>query len=136
MPFRWLLILIVVAQATEAAEPARIAGGGSVSDLRFKDIRGLVRSLDDFGKKRAYVFLFTTTECPLVRKTIPKLSALEREWTPRGVQFVAVNVGPQDTLRTMAGQAIELDAVFPFVKDTDHSCVRALGVERTPTVVV
>jgi mono/diheme cytochrome c family protein len=52
------------------------------------------------------------------------------------VQFVAINVGVDDTLKEIAGQAIDLDAVFPFVKDTDHSCVRALGVERTPTVVV
>ncbi|MDP1796142.1 MAG: redoxin family protein [Planctomycetaceae bacterium] len=133
---QWMLFALLFGPPLLAAEPVRSPVSASISDLRFKDIRGLVRSLDDFGKKRAFVFVFTTTECPLVRKTIPKLSALEREWTPRGVQFVAVNVGPQDSLRMMAGQAIELDAVFPFVKDTNHSCVRALGVERTPTVVV
>ncbi len=119
-----------------AAETVRVPLGTTVTDLRVKDIRGLVRSLDDFGKPRAYVFVFTTTQCPLVRKTIPKLSAIEREWTPKGVQFAAINVGPQDTIRDMAAHAIELDAVFPFVKDIDQSCVRAFGVDRTPTVVV
>lgn len=131
----WVLIAHCGLNAL-AAETPRVQIGTSVAELRMKDIRGLVRSLDDFGKPRAYVFVFTTTQCPLVRKTIPKLSALEQEWTPRGVQFVAVNVGLQDTLRDMAGQAIELEAVFPFVKDADHSIARAMGVDRTPTVVV
>lgn len=136
---RTVLLSVIVALSVipaNAVEPPRVALGTRVSELRFKDIRGIVRTLDDFGKPRAIVVVFTTTQCPLVRKTVPKLSALERDWTPRGVQFVAINVGQQETIRDMAGQAIELDAVFPFVKDADHSCVRALGVDRTPTVVV
>ena len=36
----------------------------------------------------------------------------------------------------MAAQAIEFDAAFPFVKDFDYSCVKSLGVSRTPEVVV
>lgn len=131
------LILAVGPTGTVTAdEAAPVPLGTRIPDVRMKDIRGLVRSLDDFDKPRALVFVFTTTQCPLVRKTIPKLSALEREWTPRGVQFVAINVGPQDTLRGMAAQAIELEAVFPFVKDIDQSCIRAMGVDRTPAVVI
>ncbi|MBC8115987.1 MAG: redoxin family protein, partial [Candidatus Saccharimonas sp.] len=110
--------------------------GDTIADLRFKDIRGLPRSLADLGTKRAYVFVFTTTQCPLVRKSMPKLIDLDSRFGPREVQFVAVNVGPEETIRDMAAQALEFDAVFPFVKDTDLSCMKALGVERTPEVVV
>ncbi len=133
----WFLTLgVLSAAACPAAAAPTVPLGSEVANLRFKDIRGLVRSLDDFGKPKACVLVFTTTQCPLVRKSIPKLSALEKEWSPRGVQFAAINVSPQDTLREIAGQAIELDAVFPFVKDVDQSCARTLGIERTPTVVI
>lgn len=113
-----------------------VALGDKVGGLRFKDIRGLVRSLDDFGAKNAYVFVFTTTQCPLVRQSLPKLNDLDKELSAKGVQFVAVNVGVEDTLRDMAAQAIDHESAFPFVKDVDQSCVKALGVTRTPEAVV
>jgi hypothetical protein len=36
----------------------------------------------------------------------------------------------------MAQQAIDFGVEFPLVKDTDGSCVKALGVQRTPGVAV
>lgn len=134
---RWLMLLLVVAGLAQS-RPLMAASniGDTIADLRFKDIRALNRSLADLGKRKAYVFVFTTTSCPLVRRSIPKLIELDQRFGPQDVQIVAVNVGLDDTIRDMAAQAIELDAAFPFVKDTDLSCVKALGVSRTPEVAV
>ncbi len=134
----WMMCLLTVCLTFHPAQGAdrQPAVGDAIADLRFKDIRGLSRSLADLGTKRAYVFVFTTTQCPLVRKSMPKLIDLDARFGPREVQLVAVNVGPDDTIRDMAAQALEFDAAFPFVKDTDLSCVKGLGVERTPEVVV
>jgi hypothetical protein len=130
-----VLILIAIGRATQASD--RIPSiGESISDLRFKDIRALNRSLADLGPKRAYVFAFTTTHCPLVKRSMPKLVDLDTRFRSQDVQFVAVNVGLDDTIRDMAAQAIEFEAAFPFVKDTDLSCVKALGPTHTPEVVV
>lgn len=130
-----LLVLASMGQIAGArAEVPQI--GDTIPDLRFKDIRALPRSLTDFGKNRAYVFVFTTTSCPLVRRSIPKMIELDGKYASQQVQFVAVNVGPNDTIRDMAAQAIEFDAAFPFVKDENLSCAKALGVTRTPGVAV
>ena len=93
--------------------------GSLVSDLRFKDIRALPRSLSEMGKPKAWVLVFTTTHCPLVRKTLPKLVELQSHFRESNVQFVAINVGADDTLREMAAQAIDFDVPFAFVKDVD-----------------
>jgi thiol-disulfide isomerase/thioredoxin len=130
------LLLLGLSSAFASAADRKPAIGDTISDLRFKDIRALSRSLADFGSKRAYVFAFTTTQCPLVRKSMPKLIELDKRFGPRDVQFVAVNVGADDTIREMAAFALEFDASFPFVKDRDLSCAKSLGVERTPEVVV
>lgn len=122
-------------EATGADSPVAVIGQ-AIRDLRFRDIRGLNRSLQELGDKRAYVLVFTTTSCPLVRRTWPALKALEQTYGPQQVQFVAVNVGAEDTLRDMAAQALEYAVPFPFVKDTDLSCARTLGVTRTPEVAV
>ncbi len=110
--------------------------GSRIPDLRFKDIRALPRSLSEMGRHKAWVIVFTTTQCPLVKQTLPKLVALQQIYKDSDVQFLAINVGVDDTIREMAAQAIDFDVPFAFVKDVDHSCVRALGVQRTPEVVV
>lgn len=128
-------LLCLAAQQTviDAATPHI---GAVIPDLKFKDIRALPRSFADLGQQRAYVFVFTTTSCPLVRRSIPKLIDLNQRYATQGVQIVAINVGTNDTIRDMAAQAIELEAPFPFVKDTHLSCATALGVTRTPEAAI
>lgn len=118
------------------ADNAAVAIGSTIGDLAFTDIRSLPRRLSDFGTPKAVVIVFTTTTCPLVRQTLPALAEMEKKFAGREVQFVAINVGPGDTIREMAAQAIELDVPFAFVRDYDHLCVRALGVTRTPEIVI
>ena len=110
--------------------------GEQVDELNFKDIRYLPRSLADFGDQKAYVLMFVNTNCPLVQRYLPVLMKLDATYRPQGVQFIAVNVGRDDTIKDMASHALEYGATFPFVKDVDGSVTRTLGVERTPEVVV
>lgn len=130
--------LSVLAATTESfadrVTPAKI--GEKIDNLSFKDIRYLHRSLDDLPGKKAYVLAFTNTTCPIVLKYLPKLKRLDEQYRDQGVQFLAVNVGPDDTIQDMAQQAIEYDVAFHFVKDSDGSCAKRLGVKRTPEVVV
>ncbi len=120
--------------------PVRI--GDKLGQITFTDIRFLPRSLSDFVSekdpipKRAFVLVFTNTTCPLVQKYLPRLKDLDDKFREQGVQFVAVNVGPTDSLLDIATQAVVHDVPFPFVKDTDGSCVAACGVQRTTTAVL
>src|SRR5262249_21004492 len=74
--------------------------------------------------------------CPIAAKYLPGLQRLESAYRDKGVQFVAVNSGPNDTVVAMAEQAVEHGVEFPFVKDLDCRVADALGVRRTPEVVV
>ncbi len=118
------------------AEDIRPPLGTTISNLTFRDIRGLDRNLAELGEHKAYVFVFATTTCPLVQRSFPKLVDLNEQLRTQDVQFVAVNVGADDTIREMAEQALDFDVVFPFVKDVDLSCAKALGVTKTPEVAV
>ncbi|MDR3638608.1 MAG: redoxin family protein [Isosphaeraceae bacterium] len=112
--------------------------GQRVQGLEFKDIRFLTRTLDDFGPKRAFVVIATNTTCPVVARYLPVLAELERAYRERGVQFLALNVGAgaEDSITEMAAQAVEAGVAFPFVKDVEGGCASALGLKRTPEVVV
>ncbi|WP_254506817.1 redoxin family protein [Anatilimnocola floriformis] len=128
------LLLALVCQTALAEDRPKI--GSEVPNLKFKDIRYLQRSLSDFGEPKAVVLVFSNTTCPLVQKYWPKLKRLDAAYRDKGVQFVSVNVSVDDEIAEIAQRAIDFGVEFPFVKDVDGSCVRAVGVERTPEVVI
>lgn len=130
---RTLLILTLMASFA-SAEPPGI--GSPIRKLTFTDIRSLPRNLDDFGSKRAYVFVFVNTTCPLVQRYLPTLNSLEKQYRAKGVQFIAVDSADEDSIVAMATLAVRHEAEFPFVKDFGGVCARALGVQRTPGVAL
>ncbi|BBO34720.1 hypothetical protein PLANPX_4332 [Lacipirellula parvula] len=127
---------------SDGEPPARPQVGDEVVRFEFHDTWFLPRSLDDFSAKtfptprRAFVLVFTNTTCPLVQRYWPRLKELEAAYREQGVQFLAVNVGAEDSILDVAAQGVEFDVPFPLVKDTDGQCVAACGVDRTPEVVV
>lgn len=139
----WQLILacfmagaFVLPETAFGAETNRPPIGTEIKELRFKDIRYLPRTLADFGEQRAYVIVFTNTTCPLAQKYWPKLKRLDEEHRGQQVQFVSINATEGDRISDIAQQAIDFGIEFPVVRDGDGSCARALGVERTPEVVI
>src|SRR5262245_18962228 len=85
---------LVAARSAAADQPVKV--GDKVENLTFKDTHYLPRSLDDFKDKKAFVVAFTTADCPIVQRYLPTLQKLEMEYRDKGVQFLAVNVGPDD----------------------------------------
>ena len=125
-------MLLVVGAAFAADREVKI--GAKVEDLRFKDIRYLARSLDDFGEKKAFVLVFIDTACPLVQQYLP-VAEPAGEGVPRQGRAVPRRQRRRrDTIAAMAAQAVEYDVEFPFVKDADCRVADALGVTRTPEV--
>ena len=128
------VFLLVAAHSVCAQDNVKI--GATIGKLKFTDIRSLPRTLDDFGKKKAYVIVFTNTSCPVAQRYLPMLNALEKAYRVKDVQFVAINSAEEDTIISMATQAVQHEMELPFVKDINGMCARALGVTRTPQAVV
>ncbi len=135
-------LLLAISGSVFGAESVTKAGasgaqiGQPVGKFTFKDIRYLPRELADFGDQKAYVLMFTTLDCPIVQRYLPKIVEMEKEYGEQGVQFVAVNEGVNDAIREVAYQAVRANAPFPFVKDLDGQVARAVGATRAGEVVV
>src|SRR6266478_6106003 len=102
LPFPSLLILTALALTAPVAVRAAdksVKVGDRVANVTFKDIRYLPRSLDDFPKARAFVLVFTNTTCPVAQRYLPVLHDMEKEYRGKGVQFLAVNEGADDSIR-------------------------------------
>jgi len=110
--------------------------GAPIPGLEFKDIWYVSRSLDDFGEKNAYVLAFYCNTCPVAQRYTPKLEALHQEFADQGVQFIGINVGPEDSIMDMARHALDYHMTFPVVKDAEAIGAKAVGATRTPEVAV
>lgn len=132
-PLLALALLFLFAHAARADAPKV---GDRVGKLKFTDTRSLPRTADDFGAKKAFVFVFANTTCPVAQRYLPTLNALEKGYRDKGVQFVLVNAADDDSLVAMATQAVRCDVEFPAVKDFGGAVARALGATRTPEAVV
>jgi len=124
----------VAGGAAERSERTQI--GATIARFEAIDVRYLPRTLDELGERTATVIIFTTVDCPITQRYLPRVVEMERRLRPRGVRFVAINAGPADTILEMATQAVDHGAGFPFLKDMDGSAVQSLGVTRVPEVCV
>ncbi len=131
-----LINLLLIAGSVRSDDSARPAVGSVVDDFTFTDIRYLPRTLSDFDQRKAFVLIFTTLDCPIVRRSLPKLRRLDEEFRSKGVQFLAINAGPDDSVVDVAHQAVKADIAFPFSKDFSGEVVAAVGATRTPECVV
>jgi thiol-disulfide isomerase/thioredoxin/mono/diheme cytochrome c family protein len=126
-----------IEQVVHADKPAgEVALGAKIDNVAFTDIRYLPRTLDELGERKATVIMFTTLDCPIVQRYLPKLRELEAAYRSKGVKFLALNVGPDDPLVEVAYQAVKTDLPFPVGKDYDAVVAKAVGATRTPEVVV
>jgi thiol-disulfide isomerase/thioredoxin len=125
------LASVAFSLALAEAKEKKVPIGATPEKFTLKDIRYLPRTLDDFGQPKAFVIVFTTTGCPLVQRYLPRLKELSAQYQDQGVQFVAINVGPDDSIKEVAYQAVEHGVDFPFVKDFDGDCARALAQPHT-----
>src|SRR4051795_6146101 len=78
-------------------QPGDRAGG-----FTFKDTRYLTRSLDDFPQAKAFAVVFLDTGCPVAARYVPALRKLEEEYRAKGVQFVALFPGAEDSVIGLA----------------------------------
>jgi peroxiredoxin/mono/diheme cytochrome c family protein len=110
--------------------------GNVVADFRLTDSLGKEWALSDFKSKKAVVFAFLGTQCPLAKLYSSKLVELQKQYDQRGIAFVAVNSNVQDSLAEMNAHARKYGIEFPFLKDPSQELAGNLGATRTPEVCV
>lgn len=129
------LVLAAALGPAIAQEPA-VVPLGSVVAAPFTDLRWQTRSLRELGDRPATVIFFTTLECPLVQRYLPRLGELARDYASKGVVTLLMNVGPGDGFVDAVGQVADQVPQAVFGKDFELAFARACGVDRTAAALV
>lgn len=95
-------------------------------------------SLADLKDKKAVVIVFTTNHCPVAIACEDRIIELQKEYGPKGVQVVAINVntGPEDGLDKMKERAQEKGFNFPYLFDPTQQVGRDFDAKVTPQFFV
>lgn len=114
-----------------AKKPAEVA-----RPIVWTDINGNGYGPTQLRGSAATVFLFVSSECPLVRAYVGRLRTLEKEYAGRRVSFFLVNAHPTDTIDIAKTWSRERNLTIPIVKDVGALLTDRLGATRTPEAVV
>ena len=104
------------------------------SDLPGTD--GKKHSLADYKDAKAVAVVFTSNRCPVATAYDDRLVALQKEYSKRGVQLVAIcsNYESGHELDTLTEYARNKHLNFPYLHDDGQKTGRAYGASHTPHV--
>ena len=116
--------------------------GTQAPDFSLPDtVSGQTRSLSELASDKATVVMFICNHCPYVLHVNDELVRLAREYTAKGVSFIAISSNdaeeyPQDGPDEMRRHAAEVGYPFPYLYDESQEVARAYDAACTPDFYV
>lgn len=118
-----------------------LPAGTAMPDFSLPATDGKTYSAASFADAAVLVIVFTCNHCPYAIASEDRLIDLQREFGPRGVQFVLINPNdagrsPEDSFDRMVRRAREKDFPFPYLRDESQDVARAYDAVCTPDIFV
>lgn len=122
-----LVALLAASLVVRADSPAR--------ELTIENLDGTpVRPFTSAA--RAWVFVFTRTDCPVAARYAPELQRLQERAVSAHVAFHLVFVDPAETGATVRAYLHDYRYVGLALRDPEHHLVRLAGATATPEAAV
>jgi peroxiredoxin len=116
-----------------------LALGSKAPEFDLPGVDGKTHSLLSFSDKPVLVVVFTCNHCPYVKDYEGRMVLIQRDYSPKGVQLVAINSNdekayPEDSFAQMVIRAKERGFNFPYLRDQEQTVVESYGAMCTPHV--
>jgi thiol-disulfide isomerase/thioredoxin len=109
---------------------------GTLPPFSFADAAGQTHTGAEWAGKRAIVFLFVSTDCPLSNRYVPEMNRLASAYGRRGVAFYAVQGDATVALDAVRAHVKEFGYMFPYLLDPQESLAAYTGAKATPEAAV
>jgi peroxiredoxin len=112
--------------------------GASVASPRIQllDLSGHTVNPLEATNKKATVFIFTRTDCPISNRYAPLLRKVYDRYSPQGVAFWLVYVDPTQSAEAIEQHMREFDYRCGALRDPKHALVKLTGAQVTPEAAV
>ena len=114
--------------------PAELGVGRQIQALGFRDLAGRTHRLGDWRGQAGLVIAVTSATCPLSKRYLPSLAALEPELRAQGIGLVLVNPFASEDPAEIRAQLAAHSFTAPYVHEADRALTAALGARSTTEV--
>lgn len=128
---------VALPEPTRGPEPRRAAEAGigrMIDDLEFTTLGGQALRLSQVMGSRGVVIALTSATCPLSRRYLPSLAALESELRAHDLGLLLVNPFGSESVDTIREQLEPHALPAPYVHDQDQHMSRALDAASSTEV--
>ena len=126
-----IICSIGIQGAAHALEP-----GERVDNFRLLDQTGTSHELHYLSDAKAIVLMVHGIGCPVVRQSLPELTAVRKQFAAQKVEFLLINSNQQDDRAALAREAEEFGIDLPILSDETQLVGEAMGFTRTADVFV
>ncbi len=107
-----------------------------VDNFTLEDYNGVKHSLNDYKDSKAVVLMFIGTQCPVSNSYNDRMNDLYKDYSERGVTFLAVNSNKQESIEEIKNHAATHGFKFTILKDWKNVIADKLGATVTPEIFV
>ena len=101
-----------------------------------RDTGGAVHTSAEWGKQKATLLFFITTDCPVGNSYVPEMNRLREAYGSRGVAFYGVQAETSTAPALVAKYARDYRYTFPLLLDPGQILVRYANATITPQVAI
>lgn len=128
-----VLSLVFVFIIAAAASAQSLSVGQTLNDFSMSDLNGKVQTLDSVKGTNGTVFIFVSSQCPVVRAYNDRMNALVSDYKAKGINVVGINSNSTETLAQIKSHAAAT-YTFPVLIDSGNAFADRLGAQSTPEV--
>lgn len=134
-----LLVSAVLAGCERADSPSTAPDTKSSKleqavEFTLPDLAGRPHTLAEYLRRGPVMLVFYTTWCPYCRGEIPTLKQAYRDYTPKGLQIVAINAGMADSIENARAYAAQHTLPYPVLYDADAKIAALYQVRAVPRI--
>ena len=109
--------------------------GSTLPDFTLQQLNGSPVQFSSL-KGPVTVVMFISVQCPVSNSYNERMNALYRDYSPKGVKFVAINANRTEPADAVAQHAREHNFEFAVYKDGDNVVADRFGATVTPETYV
>lgn len=132
---RIFVVVAALVLLTVAAAPAAEVGE-TIPEFELTTLDGRTIKSAEVKDRNSMMLMFWATWCPFCLKEIPRFQELYTTYGPKGMIFVAVNPGVNDSEAKIQQYLKKYSIDYPVALDKGAVVTKKFGVRGAPTIVV
>jgi peroxiredoxin len=101
-----------------------------------QDMDGKTVDTSAYIGKQPIMLIFWASWCPNCKSEVPKVNALVKKYGSRGMKFIGINVGHNDSEGKARRFMDKTGITYPVIFDKRGKIPRKYGVQGVPTVLI